>query len=133
MWLYPGKMDTKEVTYQYMVVPRVTFEELEADRGVKIVSNTSQIQSVKHTGLGIIQIVFYEAGKIEVKPDLWVSLDTPGIIMLKMKEDTIEKISASDPTRKMSKLHIGITGKDEVVVELPQGDYAGRSITIDIN
>ena len=133
LWLYPGKMNTKEVTYQYMVVPRVTFEELEADRGVKIVSNTSQIQSVKHTGLGMIQIVFYEAGKIEVKPGLWVSLDTPGMIMLKMKEDTIEKISASDPTRKMSKLHIGITGKDEVVVELPQGDYAGRSITIDIN
>jgi len=130
LWLYPDKMDTKEVTYQYIVVPVTTPEELKADRSIKILSNTSQIQSVKHTGLGIIQIVFYEAGKVEVDKDLWVSLDSPGIVMIKIKGDNIEKISASDPSRKLGKLHMGISGRGDVVIDLPHGDYAGDSVTI---
>ena len=130
LWLYPGKMDTKDVTYQYIVVPETSAAGMEAGRGIEILSNTSQIQSVKHTGLGIIQIVFYEAGKIEVDKDRWITLDSPGIIMLKMKGDQIESVSASDPSRKMSKLHIGISGKTDMVIDLPQGDYAGDSVTI---
>ena len=29
LWLYPGKMDTKDVTYQYIVVPNAKKENLE--------------------------------------------------------------------------------------------------------
>ena len=130
LWLYPDKMDTKEVNYQYIVVPVTTIEELRADRSIKILSNTSQIQSVKHTGLGIIQVVFYEAGKVEVDKDLWVTLDSPGIVLLKMNGDKVEKIAASDPSRKLGKLHIGISGNSEVTIDLPQGDYAGDSVIV---
>ncbi len=130
LWLYPGKMDTKDVTYQYIVVPVTTPDELKEERDIEILSNTSQIQAVKHTGLGIVQIVFYESGKVEIENDHWVRLDSPGIVMLKMNGDKIEKISASDPSRKLGKLHIGISGRADVVMDLPQGDYAGDSVTV---
>jgi hypothetical protein len=50
--------------------------------------------------------------------------------MLKMNGDKIEKISASDPSRKLGKLHIGISGREDIVIDLPQGDYAGDSVTV---
>ena len=50
--------------------------------------------------------------------------------MLKMNGDKIEKISASDPSRKLGKLHIGISGNSEVTIDLPQGNYAGDSVTV---
>ncbi|TRX61688.1 chondroitin lyase [Fulvivirga sp. M361] len=130
LWLYPGKMDTKDVTYQYIVVPVTTPDALNTDRNIEILSNTSKLQAVKHKGLGIIQIVFYTSGKVEIGKDLWVTLDSPGIIMLKTKGDAIESISASDPSRTLNKLHIGISGKNNLVVDLPDGDYAGSSVTI---
>jgi chondroitin AC lyase len=129
LWLYPGKMDTRDVTYQYIVVPVTTPEQLNEKREIVILSNTSKIQSVKHTGLGITQIVFYESGKVEVDKGQWLTIDSPGIVMLKMKGGKIEKISASDPTRTLSKLHIGLTGMSDIVIDLPQGDYSGDSET----
>lgn len=131
LWLYPGKMETRDITYQYIVVPVTTPEELNKKSEIEILSNTSKIQSVKHTGLDITQIVFYEAGKVEVEKGLWLTMDSPGILMVKMKGGNVEKISASDPTRKLSKLHIGISGKKNIVIDLPQEDYAGDSMTIE--
>ena len=51
--------------------------------------------------------------------------------MLEMKGHNIEKITASDPSRKLSKLHIGVSGRSDIVIDLPQGDYAGASETIE--
>ena len=134
LWLYPGKMDTKDVTYQYIVVPSTSPKALQAGRDIEILSNTSKIQAVKHTSLGIVQIVFYEAGKIEVDKDVWISLDSPGIIMLKIQDGAVVSITASDPTRKLGRLHVGIPGKNDIVIALPKGDFAGKSVTInDIN
>ncbi|MBJ2176066.1 hypothetical protein JBL43_17565 [Aureibaculum sp. A20] len=130
LWFYPGKMDTKEVTYQYIVVPTTTPEKLNQHQNIKILSNNSQIQAVKHIGLNMTQLVFYKAGSIKIDEDLTLSLDSPGIIIIKTDGNRVKAISVSDPSRNMNRFHVGITDKEDIVIDLPQGDDAGRSVTI---
>ncbi len=132
LWLYPGPMDTREVTYQYMVVPHTSPGQLNRDRGIEILSNTSMVQCVRHAPLGIVQVVFYEAGSVAIGDDQWVSLDSPGVVMLKIKEGRVFQISASDPSRKMSRFHLGLSGQDAVTINLPRGEFSGSSVTINL-
>ncbi|RPD99961.1 chondroitin lyase [Aureibaculum marinum] len=129
LWFYPGKMDTKEVTYQYIVVPKTTPEKLNEQNNIKILSNNSKIQAVKHTGLNMTQVVFYKAGSVKIDDGITLTLDSPGIIIVKMEGSTLKSISASDPSRNMSKFHLSITGREAIVIDLPQGDNAGKSVT----
>ena len=110
LWLTAGVMDTKDVTYAYVVVPSATELALERGRSVEILSNTSKLQAVEHTGLGIVQAVFYEAGALELASGRTIALDSPGIVMLKLDGSDIEEMTVSDPTRKLSKLHLSVTG-----------------------
>ena len=70
--------------------------------------------------------------------------------MLKMKGNRIEKLSVSDPSRKLSRLTLTFTGlydsrgdhfftipnEDQnntlVLIDLPQGVYAGMSVTVEL-
>ncbi|MBI9015638.1 MAG: chondroitin lyase [Phycisphaerae bacterium] len=131
LWLYPGKMDTKDVTYQYIVVPVTIPKQLNTERPIETLSNNSQIQCVKHTSLGIVQAVFYTSGTITIAKAIDITLDSPGIVMLKMKNNKIDQITVSDPTRKLSRLHMSISGEKDIAIDLPQGDYAGTSVTIE--
>ena len=72
------------------------------------------------------------------------------MIMLKMKGDRIEKMSIADPSRKIRRAILTIPGKynssgdnfethpnqDQkstmIMVDLPQGVYAGKSVTIEL-
>ena len=76
------------------------------------------------------QIVFYSAGSVAIDKGMTLSLDSPGIIILKTDGVNLKAISASDPSRNMKRFHVGITGKKDIVIDLPQGDDAGRSVTI---
>lgn len=130
LWLYPGKMDTKDVTYQYIVVPVTTPDKLNRYNDIEILSDNSNIQAVKNKLLNIAQFVFYRAGSVEINKGLRVTMDSPGIIMLKMKGDKVVEITGSDPTRTLTKLHVGLSGDKNIVLDLPQGDYAGSSTTV---
>lgn len=133
LWLYPGKMGAIEVGYQYIVVPNVVASSLQQHKNnITVLSNNSQIQAVKHEKLGITQIVFYKAAKVEIDTGITVELDSPGILILKSKNGKVEEISASDPSRKIGKLHITISGQDSISIELPKNDFAGDSVTVKI-
>jgi chondroitin AC lyase len=153
LWFDHGKRPDN-ASYQYIVVPDVTESEIKetsnSNRDIKILANTSEIQAIKHSRLEICQIVFYRAGQVEVSTDISVKMDSQGMAMLKMKGGRIEALSVSDPSRKLSRITITVSGIYDssgdsfltipdksrhntlFLIDLPQGVYAGRSVTIEL-
>ena len=150
MWINHGSR-VAGGKYQYVVVPAIGKEDLKkyaAKPSVEILSNTPEIQAVRHTGLNIIQLVFYKNGEILLPGDLKIQMDSPGILMLKTEGSGIKEISVADPSRKLGKIHLRVNRKiekqgsnfnarwnsaensSEITIDLPQTVYAGKSITI---
>jgi chondroitin AC lyase len=116
---------------------------------IEILANTSDIQGVRHSKLEICQVAFYKAGEVEISEGTKVKMDSQGMAMIKMNGNKIEKFSVSDPSRKLSRLTMTVSGvydskgdgfftiPDEsknntlVLIDLPQGVYAGKSVTIE--
>jgi chondroitin AC lyase len=142
-------------SYQYIVVPGVTPEELAStsagNRNIKILSNTPDLQGVVHNGLGICQLAFYKAGDVEISDGFTVRMDSQGMVMLKMNGKKIEVLSVSDPSRKLTRTSLTVPGiyntkgenfitlpnNDEnstlIIVDLPSDVYAGSSTTIELS
>lgn len=151
LWFNHGNRP-QNASYQYIVVPDVTEEELTAtsgnNRNIEILSNTSEIQAVKHNQLGICQVVFYKSGEVEISKDLKIRMDSQGMAMIKMDGNRLKELTVSDPSRKLSRILITVPGmyntKGEnfmtfvnsvqnstvVVIDLPQGVYLGKSVTV---
>jgi len=122
--------------------------EKKSKHNITVLLNKSEIQAIKNNGLNICQVVFYKAGEIQVSENLKLVCDNPGIVMLKMEGEKISEISVSDPNRELSKFHLSVTAKiishgedfvsvwnemeglSEISIDLPQGNYAGQSVTI---
>jgi chondroitin AC lyase len=110
--------------------------------------NTSRIQAVMNNKLGICQVAFHRAGEINIPGNLKLRLDSPGVTMLKMRNGKVEELTVSDPTRKLSRMTVTLSGTfrgkgdhfftipgaDQnstiIVIDLPQDVYAGKSVTI---
>ena len=116
--------------YAYAVLPHADAEKMSAfsfHPSVEILSNTKDLQAVWHPALGIGYAVFYSGGTVSMG-GMKLSSDTPLLIMVRMKEGRPE-ITVSDPSRKLLKAHISVN-EAEKHIALPQGEYAGESITI---
>lgn len=151
LWLDHGR-NPDSAGYQYIVVPSVGEQEMSstmANRGVVILSNTAEIQAVKHLDLSLCQIVFYKSGGIQITPSLRIGSESSGIVMIRTEGDTVKKITVSDPTRKLAKIHLILSARiekngdhfkavwdeskkiSELTIDLPQDVYAGKSVTIE--
>lgn len=140
-------------SYQYIVMPSISetalIETKNFNNGVKILSNTVDLQGVKNEKLGICQLAFYKAGIIEVTTGFEFGMSSQGMAMLKMIGNNVVALTLSDPSRKLQSLLITIPGihtitgnhfkvlpntsqnNSQIIVDLPQGIYAGKSITIE--
>ncbi|MEQ9218555.1 MAG: polysaccharide lyase family 8 super-sandwich domain-containing protein [Cyclobacteriaceae bacterium] len=149
LWFDHGK-SPNNASYEYMVLPDVSVDDLksfEQKNQIKIVSNTGKLQAVKHDELGVYQAAFYQSGKVEFSEDLYVKLESQGMVMLKADQGKITEISVADPSRKLNKLMLIVSGHYEVdgdgyysypnpkigetlfIIDLPQGVYHGKSVT----
>ena len=117
--------------YAYAVLPHADAERMKAFSAhptVSVVSNTKDIQAVWHPGLGIGYAVFYSGGSVRLG-DVTLSSDTPLMVMIRVREGKVDRISVSDPSRKLLKAHFSVNGEEKHIA-LPQGEHAGESITI---
>ena len=149
LWIDHGTQPSN-ASYQYIVVPATTEQEMnKAGQQVKILSNTREIQAVSHLGLNICQIVFYTSGELKVSENLTIGMDSPGTVMVKTDGLAVKQISVADPSRKLGKIHLTVSGKfektgtnfksvwnkeketSEISIDLPQTAYAGKSVTIE--
>lgn len=151
LWLDHGTRPDN-VSYQYIVVPDVEEGELnqssDDNRGIEILSNTSDLQAVVSHKQGICQMAFYRAGELKLPSGGALRMDSQGMAMLHMRGNRIGKLTVADPSRKLNKLMITVPGSyqtsnDQVkaqpgkqetllIVNLPQGVYLGKSLTIDL-
>jgi chondroitin AC lyase len=149
LWIDHGKR-LSNTTYEYVVIPGATLQDMMAagNRSVEILSNTPALQAVRHTGLQILQAVFYRAGEIQLSAQTKLVCDQPGIVMVKMNGSQISEISVADPNRELWKFHLSVSGKwagksgdftavwneksgmTDISAELPKDVYEGQSITL---
>jgi chondroitin AC lyase len=154
LWFDHGSRPS-HASYQYIVVPNVSVQSLEAttdhNRHIDILSNTPDIQAVKNETLGLSQMVFYAPGRIDISDGMEIQAHGPGVIMLKTRGHRIQTLTVSDPSRKLSHMRITVTGtytargdhfiarsdKEKnntlVLVHLPQGVYAGKSAVVKLS
>ena len=115
---------------------------------VEILSNTPDLQGVKHNKLGIVQLAFYKSGEVEIGNGQKVKMDSQGMAMLKMDGVKVKELTVADPSRNLSRILLTIpniynnqgngftclpNAKDNstmVIVDLPQGVYLGKSVTV---
>ena len=151
IWLDHGDRP-RNASYQYVVVPNVTRQELseisESNCCVKVLSNTSEMQAVEHSELGISQIVFFRAGVVEITDGTEIGMGSHGMAMAMMKGGRIKELSVSDPSRTLSSITVTVSGiydsqgesfstkpnrsknSTTVTISLPLDVYAGKSVTV---
>jgi chondroitin AC lyase len=150
LWLDHGEAPS-EATYQYIVVPASSIEQLQTEaskNNIGILSNTPELQAVQHHQLEMVQAVFYQAGQLVLSGDLSLSMDQPGILIIKMNDGKIKQITVADPNRELGKIGFSVSARlssednhfssywneqqriSRVLIDLPKGQYAGQSVTV---
>lgn len=135
LWMDHG-VKPENAGYAYIVAPTMSLSGVDAYRKnppVAILVNTPNIQAVRHNALGITGIAFYTPGKLDMGNGLTVEADKPCLLLLREQGKRLE-ISASNPENKGMQLTIRIGNAknitaETVVFDLPEGEYAGMSVT----
>jgi len=135
LWLDHGA-DPADANYVYIVAPGMKPDDLAAyckKPPVEILANGSNLQAARHSGLGIAGIAFYEPGKLNLGNSLIIETDNPCLLLLREDGRRLE-ITASNPENKGMRLTVRIGNTAEklsqtVVFDLPDGEYAGMSMT----
>jgi chondroitin AC lyase len=149
--IYGKRKMAQYPSYQYIVVPNVTELQLTEtslnNRNIKILSNTPDIQGVKQTKLGIVQLAFYKAGEVDIDKGQTIKMDSQGMAMLKMDGNKVKELTVADPSRELNRIIITLpniykvnaagincipdekNNKTMIIIDLPQGVYLGKSIS----
>ena len=124
-------------SYAYIVVPDKTTDEVksyaEGTIPVEILSNTTEIQAVRHNELQITQINFYKAGSLDLDNGMTITVDKPCSVIVDESSD-VRKISLAVSDTKANET-VNVQLKDNnhesqttfVSSGLP---YAGQTMTM---
>jgi chondroitin AC lyase len=134
LWFNHGAKPAN-ATYSYIVLPGATKKDITGFKPsvINIVENSSKVQAVYHHALKLAQIVFYEAGSVNL-PSLSVTVDKPCILMLTAVGTAKMTVSVADPLQKEAAVNVNLkelaTGKaKEVMLSLPQKEMAGATVS----
>ncbi len=142
----------ENASYQYIVVPNIAEKELDKssadNRGIEILANNANLQAVKSSKLNMAQIAFYRAGELSVSKEISLKMDSQGMAMLTMKDNRVKDLSVSDPSRKLNRINLTISGiyniqqenvvaypdkksnQTLLIIQLPQNEYAGKTVSM---
>ncbi|MBS1567738.1 MAG: chondroitinase, partial [Bacteroidetes bacterium] len=137
-WLDHGAQP-QQAGYAYIVVPGIAGRKAMEDYRpeMRICQNTDTLQAVEHTGLGLLQIVFYKAGRLNTGT-LSVSADQPCVLSIKNVHGAKPVLYIADPAGVQRQIAVSLqwsaTGKtSRVLCTLPQGAYAGATAAFNID
>lgn len=149
LWIDHGSKP-QNASYAYIVVPNLESPEPYLKKGqIEILANSPEIQAVKHKGLNISQIMFYEAGELAINDELRLGVDRPCIVMIYAQGKQIDKIAVSDPNRSLNAVQLTVNtkvrdagdkwktrwqGEEQlslIQINLPQDGHAGKSVVLD--
>jgi chondroitin AC lyase len=125
LWIDHGAHVT-DGSYAYIVLPDGATDvtkERAAKLDVEILSNTSEVQAVRHLASGRTMIAFYSAGKLDLGGGHWFSVDQPCLVILSSADVTV-----SNPCNQAMTVHLSLDNKT-LAMELHDGEMAGSSVT----
>lgn len=133
MWLNHGYSFNGK--YAYIVVPGIANK---ADmqsyplQNIRILENTDTLQAVQHTGLDMIEIVFFKAGKLTGNK-FSVAADKPCTILLKNLHDKRTQLYLADPSQQCKNITVNVQLPDnkqtkQILFNLPEHNYAGSTV-----
>lgn len=140
LWFQHG-IKPANSSYSYIVTPGKTLAEMNAyDASVlQVWSNTAAAQAVYHSGLDMLQVVFYQAGSL-TQNGITVTANIPCVLLLKNVSTGNVQVSVSDPTQTKSAVAIGVQNNVLGALRtfsgsLPTGLLAGKTLDgfVDIN
>lgn len=122
-------MQPKGGSYQYVILPATDKKKVKAFNlsAFRVISNTSKIQAVQ-TDKNTYMVAMFEKGSLEISKKIHFESDKAGLFILKMNGNNWEVI-ASDPNHKEQEMEIVLNAVKKKI-HLPQGEYAGTSVSI---
>jgi len=139
LWFKHGTAPVN-ASYAYIVTPGKTSA---ADMqnyntgNISILSNTATVQAARHNGLGIWQIVFYQAGEFAAD-QVTVKVNKACVVMLKNVNGTDVTVHIADPSQSAAQIYLGVktpqfTALRATTFSMPQGANAGSTISASIS
>ncbi|MCE7044513.1 polysaccharide lyase family 8 super-sandwich domain-containing protein [Dyadobacter sp. CY312] len=134
LWIKHGTAPAN-ASYAYIVTPGKTsatqMQNYNAAQ-ISILSNTPAIQAVRHNGLGIWQVVFYQAGEF-TSDQITVKVSKPCVVMLKNVTDSEVTVHVSDPSQNTAQIYLGVKTPQFTALRasnfnMPQGADAGSTV-----
>ncbi len=132
LWIDHG-FAPRDATYQYSVMPGATVAETAAESAhpsMVVLANSEDAQAVFVPKLRMVSLAIRKALSIAT-PIGNVALDQPAIVMVR-EDATGYTVTAANPTNKTMNLRVKIGGQ-EVVLNLPDGDMAGSSVSLHLD
>ena len=126
---------SEQGTYAYVVRPNVKDAK---DAGayakripVAILSNTEQLQAVRHTKLKVTEAIFYQAGSLNLPDATTLAVDVPCTLMWNEKAQSIHVSNPYCESQNPATVTVTLTrkGKSQTLVfDMPQGEFAGSTV-----
>ena len=119
-------------TYAYVVLPGASQEETKlraAKPEIRVLANWREMQAAWDDKLGVGMIAFRRTGSLET-PAGRVEVDHACLLLMRADADGW-RISAASPEQLSIPLHVRLRER-EVAIELPGGDRAGASVSVEI-
>lgn len=134
MWLDHG-VKPADASYQYIVLPNKTAEQVGQyanDNPIRILSNTSAVQAVRHQELGMAHMLFYQPGTVTVRDGLTVTVDKPAMVIVDESASPV-RISVANPETPGITVNVTLDRNGETTTTsytLGKDTFTGRSITL---
>ncbi len=112
LWLDHGK-NLSNTCYTYIVAPAVKIENMKAyaeNPPVEVVSNTPDLQAVRHRGLKMIQAAYYKAGVLRVGNGLVIGVNKPCLLLVRQKKEGLQ-IAVANPKNKPLNVEVEVNAK----------------------
>jgi len=110
-------------TYAYTLLPGMTVEKMQtyaAKPPVEILSNTPDLQAIRDTATGLVEVLFYKPGDLKAQ-NLSISAKGPCAAIIRAGA-----INVADPTEKQLALTLTINGRTRSIPP-PHGEAAGST------
>ncbi len=138
LWVDHGTQPSN-ASYAYYVLPGKALADVQQydTSAIRILANTSAVQAVKHKGLNIRQMVFFQAGTYTYD-SVTITVDHPCAMILKNIGSSNVQVSIADPAQAFSQINVYLTlpGIDSVRLlscSMPTGPYAGSTVVYTVN
>ncbi|UNS99854.1 polysaccharide lyase beta-sandwich domain-containing protein [Streptomyces tubbatahanensis] len=117
-------------SYAYALVPHATRRALDAygehhgrHRGPRVLTNTTRLQAIRHSGLGLLAVNAFARGRQAVAG---LHLDGPASVLVR-REGRAVTIAASDPTMRRDEVSLLLHGRRLRPVEAGKGVHVSHA------